>query len=223
MPGFSSSSAAAESDIVKGVGICFLNIRSVYNKMGHLLHYINTNNIVIAAVAETWLHHDIKTSELFVKNYRIYRLDRADKAGGGVAFLVKNNVHSEVCNTLLTTDIECLQVSVKVGLAKTMQIIVIYRPPSGNIENFIVSFANLLNNIDYVECPTVIVGDFNIDLKKRTPAVKGFRNFLKNYNLCVRNDEPTRKTTTTSTLIDLVITNEVDENDKQNFHHPGFI
>ena len=51
----------------------------------------------IICIVETWLDNDVSDNELFLSNYRLFRLDR-NRHGGGIAIYVCTSL---TCNLLL--------------------------------------------------------------------------------------------------------------------------
>ena len=70
-----------------------VNCRSVKNKIADITAVINEYKPDIVFGNESWLKPDIKNSEIFPDNYRIYRKDRDNNGrGGGVFQAVKNDL-----------------------------------------------------------------------------------------------------------------------------------
>ena len=92
-------------------------------------------------------------------------------------------------------------------LPKTKPILVgtIYRPPKQN--DFLEHFEELLLNIR-TDQETYILGDFNICcLQKKSSANKSYFNVLRLFNFNQLIEEPTRVTTSSSSLIDHILCN----------------
>ena len=53
------------------------------------------------AITETHLNESIDNSELYIDGYCLWRLDRRDRKGGGVAFYVKQNIDGEIIPKLI--------------------------------------------------------------------------------------------------------------------------
>ena len=68
-----------------------VNVNSVFGKaaaLRHLLFYIKPDAVILT---ETKLNKDILTSEVFPSElgYMVYRKDRSNEGGGGVALLIR--------------------------------------------------------------------------------------------------------------------------------------
>jgi len=51
-----------------GINICFLNIRSLYNKTSHILYTIHQLDLDVICLVETWLNYEIKNIERYKSN-----------------------------------------------------------------------------------------------------------------------------------------------------------
>ena len=108
---------------------------------------------------------------------------------------------------------------------------VIYRPPSGNIQSF---FEELNISMDYlsgyINAEITITGDLNIDYKLRhSREFTLIKDFKRDYQLKQYISKPTRITTRTASIIDMIFSNMEYINDfgvldnKISDHLPIFI
>ena len=93
-----------------------------------------------------------------MNNMNVFRLDRSWtdgkgllKKGGGVAVYVNARWSTytsiDINSTYSTPDIEALAISVKKPGRRHMWILTVYRPPNGNISEFLVKLNNMVTNI----------------------------------------------------------------------------
>ena len=66
------------------------NCRSLVNKKAELINLLDSTTADIAICTETWLNSTISDSEICPDNYLLFRNDRTDRPGGGVAILTSN-------------------------------------------------------------------------------------------------------------------------------------
>lgn len=90
-------------------------------------------------LSETWLQDGIKSSELAMNNYAIYRLDRNGNTtsftrGGGVLIAVKHSLTSQLIK-INDNSIEQLFVDIKLNGLHIM-IGTVYIPPSSGVEAY---------------------------------------------------------------------------------------
>ena len=119
----------------------------------------------IIGLAETNIDPSLKN--LYpITNYNSFYQDTIDNKnkGTGVALYVHNSLNAVVNQELsqITSDIESLFVNIT-HHDKNINVGVIYRPPSGNTNNFFDEFSKIITKIPNNN-PTYIMGDFNINL-----------------------------------------------------------
>ena len=78
------------------------------------------------------LSNFIEDSEISCDGYFILRRDR-DRAGGGVATYIREDLNTIVNDELFVNDLETIAIEVKRPFSRSMIIINWYRPPSSNI------------------------------------------------------------------------------------------
>lgn len=153
-------------------------------------------------------------------NYYLIRQDRSitnpvtglSKTGGGIVVYLKKGIIYEIVDKecVCTNDIELCVVKLTVNGNKKQVLLVVYRPPNGNVANAVNTisscaekFSDKYNNTEYV-----IMGDLNINyLDKRCSQVKLLKSLEKQFGLLQVINEPTRVTLQKDTLIDLCLTN----------------
>ena len=126
-----------------------LDIRSLTNKWANFKFHFENNNLHVVGISESWLHDSLPNEMFELSNYNLYSLDRSwkdidsrnIKKGGGVGLYIKSNLHSNdkdlehlKCSS---KHIECQWVSIKQNNCKFILVGDLYRPPQGNIDNFI--------------------------------------------------------------------------------------
>ena len=136
------------------------NINGTASKLDELLHYLDKNNIKVAAIQETKL--TIKSSTLNTKNYTLVRKDRGKNKGGGLAFLIHESVtfYQETTPLTLSNDphLESLTITIP-GKENKLQIRNIYIPPYSSYQP---QYTPPLNNIfDELNDTSIVIGDFN--------------------------------------------------------------
>lgn len=97
-------------------------------------------------------------------------------------------------------------VSVKRGLDKTSIIINLYRPPQGKA-NFIEQLSAIIKATENERYADIyLLGDLNLDHtpSQMTSNTKSIRYLLNTYGLTQKVQEPTRVTTSTKTLLDVI-------------------
>jgi len=118
---------------------------------------------------------------------------------------LNENCYYEICDdeTFTNEYLECLTIKIfdKKGFIK---LVTIYRPPNSDIKSFFNDFEKLLTNCNL---PTYITGDFNIDMNLHSSTKLQFENIFYSYNFTSLITFSTRISSTSSSLIDNILTN----------------
>ena len=177
----------------KGFHLMHLNIRSLFckNKFNMFQQQMSKSNIDIICLSETWLKNGIHSNYVNIPSYNLSRLDRnwsdngSLKKGGGVGMYIKNDIQfsdNELKHLNSSSiDIEVQWVSIKKQNNRKMYVANVYRPPQGNIKNFLQNIQNCLDSFDERSKKDIfIVGDFNIDIKKKSES--NSKNLIQTMN-----------------------------------------
>ena len=184
--------------------VAHLNVRSLTAHFPAFLDAEIAELYDIIAVTETWLKPDTPSRLLAIEGYFLERLDRIDRVGGGVAFYIRDHLRYERLNDcdIARRGVESLTFCVG-GTA----FCVMYRPDHDYTE-FLTHFEDLIDKLHTRFESIVILGDLNVNML----AVDGYRTFqlvdiIQSHGLEQLIDQPIRVTSTSSFLIDVIITN----------------
>ena len=157
----------------KSLKICYLNARSIWNKIDDIQHTLNTisqNNknrsVHIIAITEHWINTE--EAKLFTfENHSTVLSTRISKKGGGSGiFIKKNSCIYDVIKQY--SDDENSITSIKIKYNNEQYIITcIYRAPTNNTnktDQFFQILANYLKTIGNIK--HYCIGDFNINMLK---------------------------------------------------------
>ena len=89
---FLSSNVKPETLQDYSLSCMYLNARSLINKMPLLSQQVNEFKPKIIAVTETWAKPEIPDGMYNISGYKILRVDRPEKRGGGVMFYIHDSV-----------------------------------------------------------------------------------------------------------------------------------
>ena len=127
----------------KGHTSIFWNSRSLYPKLEEIDRIIDDGNPDIIGITESWLNTSTTDNRISFDGYNLFRLDRITgsrkRGGGGLVLYYEDGIklieltEFRMCDP----DLECLWVQLHLVNTKRINIGLIYRPPSGNINNFI--------------------------------------------------------------------------------------
>lgn len=190
------------------------------SKQDDICSLIASTDCDIVALTETWLSSSVTDAEIFpdASGFNIFRKDRTSGRGGGVLIATKESFKCNPVN--ISTPLEMLWLSCALSHG-TVLIGVCYRPPQSD-PFFLTHLNDAFNNLylKYPKSRILFFGDFNypsIDwstLPDSTPLdmseATGFVNFCLNFNLTQLVTEPTRSTSHSSNILDLILVSEPD-------------
>ena len=142
------------------------NVRSMNDNKFNYIKYLlsgRAHNEVhspdIIALTETWMRTSGKFKTFNLTNYTHYSVSRNGRRGGGVSVHIKNTFNTQLVNSFVSNDIEMLQIKITFSSADELQIIVIYRPPNGSVEEFFNTLETIFSGCDGTK---LIMGDINL-------------------------------------------------------------
>ena len=186
----------------QNLSIMHLNIQSLLPKLEILEAEMQQYDIVV--FTESWLNPNISNNDIRIANFDPpYKKDRDNRIGGGVAIYVRTGITSTRRDDMIHGDIEaiCIEVSIR---NHNLLLCGIYRPPNSGL-NYWDLIENTLDNISNSPITdTIIVGDFNCDIKAANLSNK-MHILCNSYNYHQLIDEPTNYTEHSSTIIDLLL------------------
>ena len=197
--------------ICTGIKIAHLNCSSLTKNIDEIRILLERTHIDVLTLSETHLSNFIEDSEISCDGYFIVRRDR-DRAGGGVATYIREDLNFIVRDELSVNDLETIAIEVKRPFSRSMIIINWYRPPSSNVA-VIHAFEQMLEKLDFSSSECIILGDMNCDVVKVDMAshTKHLCEIMDRFNFKQLITSPTRVTNSTSSLIDLIWTNEQEK------------
>ena len=81
--------------MVKGLRICYLNVRSLVNKIDEMQVFCETHQKHVLSLNETWPYSSISNSEIQLPGYSLVRRDKTHR-NGGVLIYVSSNLNYKV-------------------------------------------------------------------------------------------------------------------------------
>ncbi len=122
--------------------------------------------------------------------YNIHRSDRTEasgkKNGGGLVWYYDSELNCTPLPKLNFCDRNIEICVLRLNLIRTIAIymVLIYRPPTGNVSQFLEILEELITNLRTKGlCEVNITGDFNLDLLKKDQKLKQYQDFMKRIGL----------------------------------------
>ena len=182
-----------------------LNCRSIRKKTSELKAILIDSKIDIVLLQETWLSTGDSSIHMEFKEigYKVSKLERISKKGGGLATLINSSKCSKIQNhyQYKYDSFENLVCCVTIGKVKLL-VANLYRSPSLSKSDFITQFEEYVNKLLEHDKLLFLFGDFNIDMSQKDNYTKKFINILKINGLTQIIDYPTRE----NSILDLIIT-----------------
>ena len=185
-----------------------LNCRSLLSNLDEVLLFIQTHNVDVMMLSETWLDDTVADLEVCADGYNllIFRRDR-NRRGGGVAIILSNHIRCKLCPDISEGNVESLWIQLYPNTKRAVLLCCVYRSPSDYhfYDNFLVECEKgLLTYGDRL----VVLGDFNSNFSQvSSPQTKLLFSFMKQFRLHELVQSPTRVTATTTSHLDLILTN----------------
>ena len=198
----------------KGFKMVHMNVRSLPKEVKILLL---DSKIDVVTMSETWLNAAVNSATIQLKGYVEHRLDRVvgrkgKKRGGGLLTYIKDEFASE-SEALPDISTSCLDIEAQWTIlhrthCKDVVICNVYRPPGGKLDKAVKYLNECLSCFDLSKVDIFILGDMNVDYKKKTsPIFKNLKFFVQSNGLTQVISNTTRNTNKGSSLLDVIITN----------------
>ena len=186
--------------------VAHINARSLCKNIEELRHIVYKCKFDAIAITETWLTKNSPKNRFILNNYKIFRLDRQNKRGGGVLWYVRDHYKARKIQIPSTDAIpEMLWIEVQAG-GKKIALGCLYRAPKipyGVFANLYNPLMTIYTKYDH----TILVGDFNANMLKPDAYETKMLldSFIEPFSLKQLIKEPTRITKSSCTLIDLIL------------------
>lgn len=183
----------------------YLNARSIRNKIEDIILIIQLiGGIDVIVIAETWLKRN-EEAYFNINGYDSYSVSKANGTGGGVCIYVKKSWLSNI-NTIVEKMHSIVSIVISDGKNFKMEVIAVYNPNINNAHAFLDDLECLLANKISKYC--IVVGDFNIDVLKKSLIYSDELSLMNSFNFTLRNNIlPTRVASGSATLIDHIYMN----------------
>ena len=190
-----------------------MNIRGLISKQSDLSRLLSgclEKKIDVVILCETWLNSTV-TNLINIPGYHYLGIEQKDKKGGGVGFLVSDEIKCKLRAdlSLITNCMECCFIEIS---TKGRNVICgsIYHPPNTSVKEFNLQMNKCMDKIKLETHKDIVVGmDHNLDFLK-SEQHSGMQNFIT--SMLERSLFPciirlTRVTSSTATLIDNILVN----------------
>ena len=206
----------------KGFKFAHLNVVSLVKNFEEVKLFLHNNEVDLLALNETRLDDTIFDSEISIPMYHLIRKDR-NRHGGGVAIYLKNSLNIQMVEHESLSHLEAICIKLCLKGTKPILFVNWYRPPNSKTHVWD-HYENFLEFADSLNLNIIIMGDINYDLLKTQNNVLNDKYLSLNsiYSLHqVNTSEPTRITHESATLLDHIITNNLNNVQSYGVTHVG--
>lgn len=193
-----------------------LNSRSLINKMSSLNILLLETKIEFSCIgiSETWLD-DSAASLIALPNYNFVYNNRKNQLGGGVGLFISNRYQYLIRDDLCPDNpaFQWLAVEIIIPHCSNLIIYIVYRPPNSDTTFFTDQLILSVSNKSLKNKHIYLLGDFNINLYQtdHLNISTTFSNAMSSISLVPLINSPTRVTEYSSTTIDNIFTNNLQE------------
>ena len=202
----------------RALSMFHMYIKSLPKHFDELQQYLNVlkYDFSVISISETWLSEN--NADLYdLSWYVTIKCCRKERRGGGVSLYIRDEIPFTTRSALayFDTEMESIFIEIDTEIFRTNSNIVIgliYRMPDSSVVVFNERITYILNTVCQEHKTFYCIGDLNIDffkcdVHKPTSAIL---DTLYTYNAFPLITKPTRVTETTATLIDHILTNNIN-------------
>ena len=127
-----------------GFHMAHINAQSLMAHSDYLNHVFGSQNMHVVAVSETWLKPSLDSNLVHIPGYLLFRNDRINKGGGGVAFYVRSDIQAKIISSSpgnYNAKTEYLFIEIILS-GQRLFCAVRYRPPK--VDSFLVDYEMIL-------------------------------------------------------------------------------
>ena len=200
-----------------------LNINSLLAHLDDLKFFVLDSKINVLAINETKIDSSVNDNEIYLPGFEIVRKDRSvnGRSGGGVCIYLRSNINYQIRDDLCDDHLECVVIEIIRPHSRPFIVSTWYKPPNSPQDIFR-QFESLIDKVDSEQKDFYLLGDLNCNMQDGSNHYSStLTNILDIYGLSQLISEPTRITPTSSTLIDLCITNSPAKISKAGVVHLG--
>ena len=194
----------------KGLKLLHQNVRGFLSNFHSIENFMYSyKDIDIFGVTETHISQYCTESLFEIPDYQFISRHRSKGQGGGVGVYVKNGLEWKRRTEWESDSTECIWLEIFIKNTKSLLIACYYRPPNSSkhlSKNFNNAFNESLIAAQKEQKEIIILGDFNANYLNSQDN-KELKAIINLNGLEQIISEPTRITETSSTLIDIILTN----------------
>ena len=198
----------------KGLTVAHINCCGLLSKRNEIQLLLEQCNIDILGVTETHLNDKVNDQEVQMENFKMHRLDRKGKSGGGCLIYYKETLEAIPRTEYHVKGLEAVWLEV---IMNSQRLIIgnTYRAPDD--KEFCDRIKPVLERLWIRRNNILLMGEMNSDLLKRNGNEqiqhygRKLKQLMNNFGLKNVITEPTRIAEASATLIDFILTSEASK------------
>ena len=182
----------------------YLNCESLLKNFHEFQHAFSSSELHVIGLSETWLKPSISNCIVNLPNYVLFRNDRTNKGGGGVAAYLHKSIHGKILSmsdSKYAAHTEFLIVEACIN-RQNILLCIVYRPPGAKFDNFEDELAKYLPLYQHI----LILGDTNYNLLNNKAETNKFRDSITAFDLHLLPFNATYHSGITESWLDVIIT-----------------
>lgn len=177
---------------------------------------VNQEKPLVVCVSETHVTDDFTQNEINMNGYNtINNLSSSTHTGGTAIYIKKGYAYKKISDYAFNNNMWISGIEIRIEKHK-YYVYCLYHSPSSSDAEFLEKLEECLECLE-PDATFIMLGDFNIDLASKSFYARKLDNLINSYGIYQLVDTYTRITPTSSTVIDLLITNNKEL--KQEVHH----
>ena len=200
------------SDVPKNFNVVHINAQSIPAHYPDMLLAFDNKNIHAVLVSETWFSPCLLSTSFSLPGFQLFRNDRINRAGGGVAIYVRSSIPCSVVNISPPTSSSdtAQHMFLELTLSHTKVLLGVFYSPSLRVDYFL-TLEKLLEDLTPGYSHSILMGDFNTCLLKNDQRSKRLISVIESSDLHILPHGATHFfPNCTPSLLDLTIVSSVN-------------
>ena len=212
------------------MNLSHVNVQGLLSKLDDIDIFMNNFEIDILCISEHWISKNDPSNITFPYHRIVTYFSRQTHIHGGSLIIASNKLNTKMIASINNLSVEChieiCAICCTIGELKYI-VVVAYRPPCGNIDEFIINLNQALNIASSMSCNIILCGDFNIDAMQKCHNTNVLFDVFSSFQLDTTSViVPTRIFTnihghTSSSCIDYMVSNIPISNLSSKLYNPN--
>jgi exonuclease III len=195
--------------VQSNLSVLHQNVQSISNRQIEIDLVLKSSpkNIDVLCFTEHWVKEDyLKLIKIDQCKLVSYFSRKNYNHGGSCIYVKKKNICTKDLNCFQVISVENFEMSVTELVDYGYVIICIYRSPDSHLWIFLKNLELIMQKIQSRNKKLLLCGDWNLNFMLDNIRLRELQNLLESYDMINTVRSPTRITSSTESLIDVIIT-----------------